>query len=226
MADKTTFILKVIKEAEYLEQDPPSIPAIFDATEFKTKVWSMSDEEFYRSYDDVFREVGFFDYTLTSFKYFQEWITGDFLEVGCGGGRTLRAVKALCPVKRCVGVDASHYALSVARTVVPEEVEVLWGDVEKRLPFEDGSFDVVLCGHTLEHLRYPNRAVEEIKKVSRKHVIILIPLQSEGERWKKTNLHIQFWPIIQKFEDFFGSEASKVLNLRDGTLAIMLFEMG
>lgn len=213
------------KKPDVLKQEPPSIPAEFDATEFKRKVWSMTSKEFYKTYDDVFREVGLFDYTLTNFRFFQRWITGNFLEVGCGGGRTLRAVKTLCPVKRCIGLDTSGYASSVARTILPKGVEVLRGDAETGLPFKDESFNTVLCGHTLEHLRYPDKAVEEIKRVStrNRHIIILIPLQGESERWKKTNLHIQFWPTIPDFEGFFGSKVNRALNLRSGTLAIMLF---
>ena len=192
-----------------------------DFTDFKRKVWTMTDGEFYRAYDEAFRQIGFFDYTLTNLDYFKDWLKGDLLEVGCASGQTLKAVKPFCG--RCVGVDVSKYSIEKAKTL---NVKVLWADAEKRLPFQDKEWETVLIGHTLEHMRNPERAVEEIKRVCRDRVIVLIPLQDESQRWKKTNMHIQFWPTIESFEEFWGSKSSKSIVARDGTLAIMLFTLG
>lgn len=194
----------------------------FNGTEFKKNVWDITDKEFYKAYDDVFLKVGFFDYTLTNLENFKDWIYGDFLEVGCASGKTLRAVRSLCD--RCVGVDVSKYALETARKELPKSIELQWGDVEKTLPFADKIFHTVLIGHTLEHLRNPARAISEIKRVCKDSIIVIIPLQGEDERWKKTNYHIQFWPTVESFEIFYGAKADKKLVTRKGTLATMLFK--
>ena len=44
------------------------------------------------------------------------------------------------------------------------------------LPFADGQFDVVLCSHTAEHVRYPQRFDRELRRVGRRVVYILPPL--------------------------------------------------
>lgn len=73
------------------------------------------------------------------------------LDVGCSSGYLARPlVVAGCTV---VGLEVDPDAAAVAREVCED---VLVGDVETmELPFEPGSFDVVLCGDVLEHLRDP-----------------------------------------------------------------------
>jgi len=191
-----------------------------DFSWFKSRVWEMSDEEYYSVHDGFFSRFGFFDWTLTNLPYFEDWVYGDLLEVGCAAGWTLKAVAPRC--RRAVGIDISKVALAEAER---SGLEVYWADVEKGLPFGDGEFDVVLAGHTLEHLRWPDRAVKEIRRVCRSRVIVLIPLQGEDQRWKRTNTHLQFWPTVESFEAVYGKRAEKALVLRDGTLAVMLFDV-
>src|SRR5262245_22361070 len=75
------------------------------------------------------------------------------LDVGCSSGYLARPLVARgCVV---VGVERDPDAASAARDVCEQ---VLVGDVETiDLPFEPRSFDVVLCGDLIEHLRDPER---------------------------------------------------------------------
>ena len=41
------------------------------------------------------------------------------------------------------------------------------GDVEKGLPFEDKSFDVVWSSHTLEHMKTPTASLKEMARVGK-----------------------------------------------------------
>lgn len=191
------------------------------ALNFKRNIHKLTDEEFYEAYDEAFHMIGFKDWTLTNLKYFKDWISGDFLEVGCAGGRVLKAVRFLCD--ECWGVDVSGFALIEAYNFVQDDVGLVWADVEQKLPFPSNTFNTVLCGHTLEHLRNPKRAFHELMRVSSDKVIILIPLQSEADRWKPTNLHVQFWATVDEFHKFCGVEAKQIKVLRDNTLAILLF---
>jgi len=73
------------------------------------------------------------------------------LDVGCSSGYLARRL-----VERgaaVVGIDTDEQAAQEARAVCEQ---VLVGDVESmELPFEAGSFDVILCGDLVEHLRDP-----------------------------------------------------------------------
>ena len=73
------------------------------------------------------------------------------LDVGCSSGYLARPLVAQgCTI---VGLELDPTAAAAAREVCED---VLVGDVETmELPFEPGSFDVVLCGDLIEHLRDP-----------------------------------------------------------------------
>ena len=44
-----------------------------------------------------------------------------------------------------------------------------------RLPFPDGTFDTVLCSHTIEHVEYPRRFDRELRRVGKNLVYIIPP---------------------------------------------------
>jgi 2-polyprenyl-3-methyl-5-hydroxy-6-metoxy-1,4-benzoquinol methylase len=75
------------------------------------------------------------------------------LDVGCSSGYLARPlVERACTV---VGIEQDEIAAEAAREVC---IEVLTGDVETMaLPFPPASFDVVLCGDLIEHLRAPEQ---------------------------------------------------------------------
>jgi 2-polyprenyl-3-methyl-5-hydroxy-6-metoxy-1,4-benzoquinol methylase len=81
------------------------------------------------------------------------------LDVGCSSGYLARPlVEAGCTV---VGLEVDPDAAAVAREVCED---VLVGDVETMdLPLEPGSFDVVLCGDVLEHLRDPEAFLVRVR---------------------------------------------------------------
>ncbi len=85
------------------------------------------------------------------------------LDVGCSSGYLARPLVARgCTV---VGLERDAGAAEAARDVCQD---VLVGDVETmELPFEHGSFDVVLCGDLVEHLRDPEAFLERVRPLLR-----------------------------------------------------------
>lgn len=85
------------------------------------------------------------------------------LEVGCGNGKTLSALREMgCEV---VGMDFSEEAIKQCARLVPG-IDVRQGDLLD-MPFEDGSFDIVVMSHVLEHVlpEDMDRAVSEVGRV-------------------------------------------------------------
>jgi SAM-dependent methyltransferase len=74
---------------------------------------------------------------------------GSLLDVGCGNGGVLAAIRGAFPTARLSGCDALHAALAYARPRLPD-VALVQLDI-RRLPF-DGEFDVVTAFDVLEHL--------------------------------------------------------------------------
>ncbi|MFH1134072.1 MAG: class I SAM-dependent methyltransferase [Nanoarchaeota archaeon] len=59
-------------------------------------------------------------------------------------------------------------------------IKAVPGDIH-RLPFNDSSFDVVLCSETIEHVEDVRKAVKELLRVTRKAVIITVPHETEQQ---------------------------------------------
>jgi SAM-dependent methyltransferase len=93
---------------------------------------------------------------------------GRVLELGIGGGRNLGFYDP-AQVVRVIGVDPSEglrrRALAAPRPA-GLEVEVLDG-VAEDLPFDDGSFDTVVCTFTLCSVRDPARVLAQTRRVLR-----------------------------------------------------------
>jgi methionine biosynthesis protein MetW len=84
------------------------------------------------------------------------------LDLGCRDGALTQAYAAGNDV---VGVDADRAALAAAAKL---GIETHWADLDQPLTFPDESFDVVVAGELLEHLRDPGRLVREIRRVLRR----------------------------------------------------------
>jgi 2-polyprenyl-3-methyl-5-hydroxy-6-metoxy-1,4-benzoquinol methylase len=115
------------------------------------------------------------------------------LDVGCSSGYLARPlVERGCVV---VGIERDRNAADVARTVCED---VLVGDVETmELPFQHESFDVVLCGDLVEHLRDPDRFLARVRPFLRPtgRLVLSTPnvanwamrLSLLGGRWQYTD---------------------------------------
>jgi SAM-dependent methyltransferase len=80
------------------------------------------------------------------------------LDVGCGAGRLGEAIKAR-QAAEVVGIEYVEAAGLSARRRLDQ---VLIGDIEKlELPFTTATFDAIICGDVLEHLREPERILRE-----------------------------------------------------------------
>jgi SAM-dependent methyltransferase len=83
------------------------------------------------------------------------------LDLGCRSGAFTRH---FVEGNEVVGLDVDRAALEKAATL---GIETVVADVEQPLPFEDASFDAVVAGELLEHLRFPDALVAETRRVLR-----------------------------------------------------------
>jgi ubiquinone/menaquinone biosynthesis C-methylase UbiE len=91
------------------------------------------------------------------------------LDVGCGGGSTVRKLAALAPEGTVIGLDYSAASVAVSRDTNAKEIEAGRVRIERgsvaALPFPDGMFDVVTAAET--HYYWPDLGanVREILRV-------------------------------------------------------------
>jgi ubiquinone/menaquinone biosynthesis C-methylase UbiE len=88
------------------------------------------------------------------------------LDVACGTGAFARlSAHVVGPGGRVVGIDPSAIAVAAARRVDPSSI-VDWQYWDNaRLPFDDGSFDVVACQHALHRFPHPIDILQEMRRV-------------------------------------------------------------
>jgi len=98
------------------------------------------------------------------------------LDAACGTGIVARtAVQRVGPGGRVVGVDLNQAMLTVAERVCPG-VELRQADIIS-LPFDDATFDVVLCQMALMFFPDPSVAIREMGRVvkPRGTVVVMVP---------------------------------------------------
>jgi methionine biosynthesis protein MetW len=87
---------------------------------------------------------------------------GKVLDVGCGDGTLL---EPFCGRYECYGVDVSEVQLKQAEMKGLRTRRV---DLESsRLPFDDESFDLIVCSETIEHLLDVDNLLHEIHRLLR-----------------------------------------------------------
>ena len=90
------------------------------------------------------------------------------LDVGCGTGRLLRAASEVFPNARLEGVDAAGEMVRQAQALLPADSRIrVQQAVAERLPFADGSFDLVFSTMTFHHWADQRRGVAEVARVLR-----------------------------------------------------------
>jgi SAM-dependent methyltransferase len=83
------------------------------------------------------------------------------LDLGC---RTGAFTRNFLEGNEVVGMDVDRVALDAATQL---GIEPVLANVEEPLPFADASFDAVIAGEVLEHVRFPDAVVAEIARILR-----------------------------------------------------------
>ncbi|MEX0941563.1 MAG: methyltransferase domain-containing protein [Pseudomonadales bacterium] len=86
------------------------------------------------------------------------------LDVGCGTGELLVALKTLVPDVHAFGIDLSDEMLAMARAKLSDGVELALGAAEQ-LPFGNAHFDAVVSSNVFHYIRQPKAALREMQRV-------------------------------------------------------------
>lgn len=95
------------------------------------------------------------------------------LDVGCGEGFTLKQLYDKGIGESLEGVDFLDTAIEIGKKIHPQ-LKLKQGNIYD-LPYKSNSFDLVLCTEVLEHLEEPEKALIELKRVTKKHCVLSVP---------------------------------------------------
>lgn len=134
------------------------------------------------------------------------------LDLGCATGELLATIRALGNA-HVIGIEPSVQAAALARRRY--RLDVRTGTLEDaELP--DGSVDVVLMSHTIEHLPSPSQTIAEIARVTsdRAHLLLWLP-------------NVDSWAAAVFRRDWIGYDAPRHLHdFSISTLARLLAQHG
>jgi len=134
------------------------------------------------------------------------------LDAGCGEGFVADIFQKAMPQARITGFDVLQDSVKLAQLRNPRGSFAV-GDIYN-IDHPDDAFDVVYCFEVLEHLHEPDRALREMARVARHHVVLSVPHEpffclANAARGKNLDIrprgsdpdHRNFWSR-QKFGEF------------------------
>jgi SAM-dependent methyltransferase len=82
-----------------------------------------------------------------------------------------------------------------------KDVDIRKGDLDSRLPYDDGSFDHVVCVEGLEHIENPANAIREFSRLMKPGGTIVVSVPNimnieERLKWLFTGLHVPLQAAI------------------------------
>lgn len=124
------------------------------------------------------------------------------LEIGCGPGYSTARIRQWQGIGHLVAGELEAPLLQLAKSLNPDTP--LTRQSVYSLAHPDRSFDAIIMLEVLEHLESPDRALEEIHRVARNHVLLSTPREP---LWRALNMargkylgtlgntpgHIQHW---------------------------------
>lgn len=158
---------------------------------FKSRVIHMNMEEFADQYKKIAnmytRKTDLNDPCLQEILH--QTIGPKVLEVGAGSGYLSRyLVKKFDTTATEIGV-LDHLKKISGLKIVSRAAE--------DLQFPDQSFNTVICTHVLEHVMDFDKALSELRRVAKRRLIIVVPLQRPY--YITPDLHLHFFPYPELF---------------------------
>jgi SAM-dependent methyltransferase len=100
--------------------------------------------------------------TVLADDYAARLKAGRVMDLGCGAGDSVDLFRMVDPEVSWVGVDIEDSPEVSGRTRADAEFVTFDG---RRLPFDDGSFELVYCKQVLEHVEHPRELLAEVARV-------------------------------------------------------------
>jgi SAM-dependent methyltransferase len=132
------------------------------------------------------------------------------LDAACGEGYGT-AMLAAASARSAVGVDLDEETIAHARSRYPD-AEFAAGDA-RRLPFADGSFDLVVSFETIEHVPDPEGVLDEFRRVLGDDGLLIVSTPNKHQYLVENEFHQR---------EFFHEEFVALLQARFDWVEVLL----
>lgn len=169
---------------------------IDDLERFRANIHHVTPEE----YADIYRRMpriqeGTDNSDACIDRLAELMLPGSVCDVGCGTGYLLGALGARSgdAARSFTGVD---FQIEPRLAERHPEFSFHEASIEK-LPFADRAFETVICTHVLEHVLRIDSAIAELRRVTARRLLVIVPLERE---YRFTfNPHVHFFPYPHSF---------------------------
>lgn len=119
--------------------------------------------------------------------------TDSLLDVGCGDGSLTIRFKEKLGAKSVAGIEISQDGVLAARK---QGIDARKANLDlEKLPFDEASFDFVLCSEVIEHLFDPDNILKEIHRVLRPNGFLLLTTPNISSWYDRLSLLLGYQPI-------------------------------
>lgn len=95
------------------------------------------------------------------------------LDAGCGEGFITNLIYDNIENIDICGIEYTKEAVAIAKKL-NSNIKFEQGNIYN-ISYKNDTFDIVLCTEVLEHLEYPDKALEELRRVSKQNLILSVP---------------------------------------------------
>jgi ubiquinone/menaquinone biosynthesis C-methylase UbiE len=165
-----------------------------EIAKFRERAHNLTEKE----YNDYYRNIRILqdesdNTTGCVDKILEDMIGPSVCDVGCGRGYLIGRISEDPRITKSMGIDI---IIDEKMRAQYEDVEFMEGHVE-RIPLPDESFETVISTHTIEHILSMDQALNELRRISSKRLIVVVPMEREYKFG--FNLHVNFFPYPQSF---------------------------
>lgn len=122
------------------------------------------------------------------------------LDVGCGTGYLINLIEKE-NYNKCISALDYNIPFFIKNK---NQYICIEGDIFEKLKlFDDNSFELVICTHVLEHVKYPELVFNDLRRISSNRLLIICPLE-HNFKWGM-NYHINFYEDQLSFAKFIES---------------------
>ena len=130
------------------------------------------------------------------------------LDAGCGVGEIMTLLTEQCAC-HCAGMDIAPSAVAaVQKKGMPAKVGIL-----PEVPFEDASFDVLLCTEVLEHVTDAGTAVKNFRRVLKQEGLLILTVPDGDVDVEEFHVHRFTEPSLRKLLSQHGFSVSRIVRV-------------
>lgn len=117
-------------------------------------------------------------------------------DLGCAEGEGTQLLHEFFPESKITGIDFSQIAISKAQAKYPN-IDFKVSDISK----VTGTYDVIYCSNTLEHLEHPNGIINKVASKTKKFFILQVPFNDQTKHEEHIN-QFTFGSFKEKYDNF------------------------